>query len=1713
MRSLIFARPYTGNKKTENPSPATVLNILSRLRDRSGGGRAVKTLGSAQGRLMASAAFAPVFVLLLAVTIAVQLICGGVARGAEFSDGMLPLVTDQVKEETALEPYLGYFVDRHGRLTLEEILSPSYQNRFIRLSDGLPPTTVGALWLRLTLVSTVGKLPHALAVNLGPNLPQDRYRVYIPEAAEPHFLGRLATNWKSLELDGSPSFMLPDVESQPVTIYIRLEGVPHLWFAPVVNIEGAQTNNNSNVQLFILGITALAAIIAFARGIFQDSNEKIWCGVYSVILLLQIYMPVVSTAKGIIALPTAPFVLAPGLALLILPQLGRIRMGTEGYAPRSDLILRVSTWLGAVLALLPLVPGLAWVARYLMLWPVLCLPLFLTTVLCLIIGLEGAFGYFLCAALSMAGALVAVFFAGSQFPPFWVSSAPLLGLALGALALALANCPSSNRRHPFKKTIPDSLNRTDGSSDRAGLSVLESTGRNGNKGSALSLAGENETGDNFYNGSFDSFLNTPFPETGNDNTLQTSTLAQPTKTLGQILGHTPLQMSEEIFAKNSGQIPGQAYSAYQFNNDARISEPIGQTVAGALKTLQPGAEAEPTPYGDTPRPGNESSFLGLSLHGEPENDLLRPYTAESHLREREPELFPYDGALDNFSDNSGGTSAENGLKDEFVVSMATHEFYQPQSDSHDINQDDQEFLPGFTHPQPPAFDDHAKSGAARSEHTEFYDEPIYIEEPNPYQSGYANQPHPPATPYWREPEAKNTANAAETIPEPFFERPALDKYLPYENISNGNTLGEKALGEHSPEAFSTADVATANSVPFTSSPAQSEKRIQQDYTPPSPPRLTLNLNLSTQTIPAPKPAPNSPDTSSPAPQADELRPDPEETSGWHASALQPVGPLDAPAAPPTGRHLGLITDDDFTDLSPAQVIPPVLAPALAMEAQTPPAGEVTLKESSLEIMPGKLYLHENPPTPLAQPELLPSPPTPTMVGYGENVEPETPEAPASPMQPHVSVSSGLTQHSLQAPLAPRPLTPEDEDLLLPKVLLPPKAVEAFSGPLSELLRNLAALSSCSLAPMAKAHAESAAKNGEALMAVAKRFGIAQPQNENVGKDDKRPFDIYKMLNELHEENLPTAQQKSLGLSWFASPRLSHRFEGDGARLKSILAALLKDSIKASSKGNVQFSARLTADSTDPGMVTFTISDSRPFSSRYDPSANQASLEAIKFADAMGGTFNTSNNQNNGTVVSFSAHFNPLNTTQRSLADSKANAVKEVKADESSFAEAVEQVINLKKPVKPVYTPTHISNNVLVLDMAVGTRRQLLNLLDQLGIKGREVRFAPEAIDSYAQDPTPLVTVNADMPESDLASFISSLKKLEQQNNLGPVRVLAIAGNAAQSQRLLALGCNQVTLKPLTLDNIREAIASLSPELLSRTAAEEHPDLMQTDASVEQALPQPAEHMDYAVHAAGADSSAPAGYVPVPSVSPVTVDDIAEDPASVSPVETLVETLVETASKKPGPTDFTGLTGSIETAAKTPDEFSGTPESGSQSETGNTRNSGLPDEAGISAEKAASLEYINSIMANPVIPDKNSVLSLNSLPVTEIRPRPKPPVLQEQMVRLIPVPGLDYEGIEPELVPLLPGFLADVGEALLHASQARDRQSTIDVQEAVTRLAGKAQSFGLSKLEGIAACVGRAAAADDIAAVSDLMLELDNTTAKHIEALQNFYDAERSKPSS
>ena len=104
---------------------------------------------------------------------------------------------------------------------------------------------------------------------------------------------------------------------------------------------------------------------------------------------------------------------------------------------------------------------------------------------------------------------------------------------------------------------------------------------------------------------------------------------------------------------------------------------------------------------------------------------------------------------------------------------------------------------------------------------------------------------------------------------------------------------------------------------------------------------------------------------------------------------------------------------------------------------------------------------------------------------------------------------------------------------------------------------------------------------------------------------------------------------------------------------------------------------------------------------------------------------------------------------------------------------------------------------------------------------------------------------------------------------------------------------------------------------------------------------------------------------------------------------------------------------------------------------------------------------------------------------------------------IPVPGED-DSIFKDMLPLIPGLIVELSDAMEDAARGRDAKSPMLVQEAAERVAGKAEHFGLTRLERMARCVERAAEADDIEPMECVLADLENWIARYKEALQKLH---------
>lgn len=362
-------------------------------------------------------------------------LCFGWCGGSP-AQTMLPAAP--TTSSTPLLPYLDYLLDETGTMDVEEAAAPDKAGDYRPLALKDLPRETGVMWLRFTLAPLPeGARPATLLLDMGESVPG------MPMLYEPvsnSLSGAL--EWREFSPAQRNVLLLPEAGKEPLTCYIRLDGLPGPWFAPMLRTpQDAATNWGSlsrTAAILALGVVMLLCLL---RGLSEKGQWRVWTALYVGVALGQGLMGMPASGSGHIGLGESGAVLAPGVALMLLPHVGRHLMRTRERSRALDIQLLLLSLPGAALALLPLVPNFGWLTRYLDLWPLGTLIFVPTALGAWIMGLGGAKRFLLGCLLPplfVAGGMLGL---DSGFAPNLLASAPLWGTALSALIIAATRAP------------------------------------------------------------------------------------------------------------------------------------------------------------------------------------------------------------------------------------------------------------------------------------------------------------------------------------------------------------------------------------------------------------------------------------------------------------------------------------------------------------------------------------------------------------------------------------------------------------------------------------------------------------------------------------------------------------------------------------------------------------------------------------------------------------------------------------------------------------------------------------------------------------------------------------------------------------------------------------------------------------------------------------------------------------------------------------------------------------------------------------------------------------------------------------------------------------------------------------------------------------------------------------------------------------------------
>lgn len=390
----------------------------------------------------------------------------------------LPIFVDKLQGSMPLKDVASYLYSSKPALDVNAASSPGQQNAYQRLADGIPVNASGVFWLRFSILDDTDEnagtpLRNITTVlQLGYDAPPAS--AYIADEVGPD---GTVTRWTRFPQQPDGSFRLTLKNRKiPATVYVRMESVPGLNFAPVL-MSSSAADNTFGLPLTPAANTLLllGLVIGLVRLARQKDTWRIWSCLLTVILLLASFMGSKGFEPPVFELATLICVLAPGIAIMLYPHIGRALLHSEG-SPALNNLLTVLSIPGAIIALLALVPTLGWTFKFMPFAPLVLLPLLLAGFSRAKSGYPGATTYTLACLFPFVGAVLYGVGIIMDIPALG-QGLPMLGYGLASIILAVARPAvaeetAADDAFPLNNLFHDNAELFDGGSPNGLLSGM-----------------------------------------------------------------------------------------------------------------------------------------------------------------------------------------------------------------------------------------------------------------------------------------------------------------------------------------------------------------------------------------------------------------------------------------------------------------------------------------------------------------------------------------------------------------------------------------------------------------------------------------------------------------------------------------------------------------------------------------------------------------------------------------------------------------------------------------------------------------------------------------------------------------------------------------------------------------------------------------------------------------------------------------------------------------------------------------------------------------------------------------------------------------------------------------------------------------------------------------------------------------------------------------
>jgi signal transduction histidine kinase/DNA-binding NarL/FixJ family response regulator len=310
------------------------------------------------------------------------------------------------------------------------------------------------------------------------------------------------------------------------------------------------------------------------------------------------------------------------------------------------------------------------------------------------------------------------------------------------------------------------------------------------------------------------------------------------------------------------------------------------------------------------------------------------------------------------------------------------------------------------------------------------------------------------------------------------------------------------------------------------------------------------------------------------------------------------------------------------------------------------------------------------------------------------------------------------------------------------------------------------------------------------------------------------FDLHHLVDKICSTMKHQASSKGLELSLNLAPEIPRHVQGDPVRLRQILMNFIGNSLKFTSKGNIEITVKLAERKENQALIFFEVKDSGiglnsgQIERLFDKFTQADSSTTRKYGgtglglsicknliEMMGGEINVESTPGKGSAFSFTI---PLTLSEK---------VQQIDT---------EIVLDWLKPP-----------SILLAEDSPVNQKIAIKFLKEFGCEVRLAEDGTEAIRLYSSNVFDLILMDIQMPKLDGLEATEIITKMQAGEPL-KTPIIAMTANALGNdrQKYQAAGMSGYLFKPFRKNNLKELLAEYLSHLLKSNCTEEEINNMQ-----------------------------------------------------------------------------------------------------------------------------------------------------------------------------------------------------------------------------------------------------------------------------------------------